>query len=702
MTGTVRVYASDSASAAVIMDIGDYSYSYDLSYEYRRGTTNSAYAEYDLTYSNKSIPAPMEDSARGVRVFFDFLKVPVLQGRVVKKITGPYMYLRHKYTQLGIYSGGTPLSFKGFTFEDVLLRFLIREPSDATKVEENHLGLQQTGQYFNVRIHGQDQIKMFDDAQWSDIFVCASAWKGVLGERYWGEVSATFDSATGEHPPYIDVEYATGTEILIKDCSPKSGFADEKAPVQLSWRLLATSLHAIGYAVQKSANIQWRKAGTDTIHNIAVSGATSAYTVPANTFPNGTIEWRVSAVSRDDDASPYSDWNAFSTEDNETSAPTGLSPSGEMLDGASPILLSWQHNSPLNTAPTAFEVQVDLETGSGWRPLSGKITSDQSSYTVPADTLPSGNVRWRVRDYNSDGLASQWSEPAAVLIRAAPRIPDITSVTSLPKPVVQWFVSGQQAYQLQVGEWDSGVVFGATRQAQVTEFLPDGPAVVRLRVQNNFGLWSEWATATVTIRNTPGQAITVNDRATKTDLILSWQCDEDYAQYIIYRDGEQIGSATNKEFIDHMANGKASYSVRGVRADSTYTDSAPTVGILRLRMGYIAAAGEWEWLALRCLRGKYPGVETSERADIAYTHYSGRALPVAEYSEHRTRQHALSFTLRERKELMQLRGMVGKHVVYKDLWERVITGMLDELSVASDWAADVSFTITEVDDGAAV
>lgn len=696
--GTVRVYASDSASATVIMNVSGNAYNYELSDDYKRGTTDRASALYDLTYSRSSVPAPK--SAQGVRVFFDFNQAPVLQGRKVTRITGPFMYLRDKHGELHT-EASAPLSFRGYTVEDAILRFLISAPDSQTQARENHLGLQSIGSYFNVRLNGRDSIRMYKGVQQSDITVCVSAYPGVYGRDYIGKASAAFDSATGEQPPYIDVEYGS-SEVKIADCSPQSGFINEKAPVQLFWSLFPTSANSVGRAAQKSASVQWRQAGASTVHTIAVNSATTSCTVPANTFPNATIEWRVSAVSADGMTADWSEWYALSTDDNETAAPSRLSPSGELLDGARPIVLSWQHNSPLGTAPTAFEVQADLEAGSGWRPLSGKITSSQSSYTIPANTLPSGSLRWRVRDYNSDGVASPWSDPAGVLVRAAPRTPIITGVTSVPKPTVRWSVSGQQAYQLQVGSWDSGMVFGATKQAQVSEFLPDGPAAVRLRVQNSFGLWSEWATAAVTIRNTPGQAITVTAKPLKTDISLNWQSSENYPQYLIYRNGEQIGSATSKEFTDHTVNGKASYVVRGVRANSAYTDSRAAIGILRLRTGYIAAVGEWQWLPLHCLRGKYPGVNTTEQFEIAYTHFSGRALPVAEYSGHRTRQHALSFTLREREELERLRGMAGKLVVYKDLWERVITGMLGELSIASDWAADVSFTITEVDDGAAL
>ena len=493
--GTVRVYAKDSISADVRFDIAGNSYSYDLSQNYRRAATDRASASYDLTFSRSRVPAP--ESARGVRLFFDLNDVPALQARTVTHITGPFVYLRDKHGEMHT-EASAPLSFRGYTFEDAILRFLIAAPGDTAR--ENHLGRQETGRYFNVRLDGYDPVRLQYGVQHSDITVCASVWRGVYGNSYIGWVQAVFDSATGEYPPYIVVEYQN-SELKIAGCSPQSGFVNEKAPVRLSWSITPSSRNAVGRATQRSASVQWRQAGTTTVHTIAVSSASTFCIVPANTFPNGAVEWRVSATSVDGVSTPWSDWYSLTTTDSQIAAPDGLSPDGELLDGARPIALYWRHNSPLGTAPTAFETQVDLETGSGWRPLSGKTDSTESTDTIPANTLPSGYVSWRVRDYNSDGIASPWSEPARITVRAAPRLPVFRTLESgTARPMIRWYVSGQVAFQIEAipqggtaALYRSGTLFTTENAHRIPMLLPNGAYLLRLRVQNQYGLWSEWA-----------------------------------------------------------------------------------------------------------------------------------------------------------------------------------------------------------------
>ncbi|MCI8442848.1 MAG: hypothetical protein HFG27_09995 [Provencibacterium sp.] len=520
--GTVRVYASDSMTADVRTEIYGPSYSYGLKDNYRRAATDEAYARYALTYSKSRVPAA--EYATGVRVLFDLDAVPELQARAVTRITGPFLYLREKYSEL--FAGASyPLSFRGCTFDDVILRFLLTFPGDPA--QDNHLGQQQPGKYFNVRESGQDSINLYQGIHRSMITVCLSAYPGVSGKRYEGRVRAVFDSATGEFPPYIQVEYKN-SELMIAGCSPQSGFVNEKQPVRLDWSLVPCSPNAVGRATQKSASLQWRPKGSSSVQTVSVSGASTFCVLPANTLPNGSIEWRVSAVSADNVSAPWSDWYTLTTIDNQISAPDSLSPDGELLDGARPIALSWRHNSPLGTPPSAFEAQVDLETGYGWRELSGKILSSESAYTIPANTLPSGYVSWRVRDYNSDGQPSPWSSPARMTVRAAPRAPVFRTLQSgTARPLIQWFVSGQVALQIEITSgremlYRSGTIFSTENSHRIPVLLPNGIYTLRLRIQNQYGLWSPWEETSLAIQAPKKWKVTLEGQEIEAGAQLSF------------------------------------------------------------------------------------------------------------------------------------------------------------------------------------
>lgn len=524
--GTVRVYASDSMTADVRTEIYGPSYSYSLKENYRRAATDEACARYSLTYSKSRVPAAAY--AAGIRLLFNLDAVAELQARTITRITGPFMFLRQKYGEL--FAGESyPLSFRGYTFDSVILRFLLASPADPAK--ENHLGKQETGRYFNVRTNGQDPINLYQGIHRSMVTVCASVYPGVSGKRYEGRVQAVFDSATGEFPPYIQVEYQNSA-LMIAGCSPQSGFVNEKQAVRLEWSLVPCSKNAVGRARQKSATVQWRQKGSSAVQSIAVSHSSTFCLIPAGTLPDGAIEWRVCAVSADNVSAPWSDWYTLSTTDNQTLAPDSLSPDGELLDATRPIALSWRHNSPLGTPPQAFETQVDLETGYGWRELSGKVTSEESTFLIPANTLPSGYVSWRVRDYNSDGLPSPWSSPARMTVRAAPRTPVFRTLQSdSARPLIRWFVSGQVALQLEVlfGEevlYHSGTLFSSEMAHRIPVLLQNGAYTLRLRVQNPYGLWSQWAETSLGVQAPKSWKITLEGQEIEAGAQLSYHAEK--------------------------------------------------------------------------------------------------------------------------------------------------------------------------------
>lgn len=311
-----------------------------------------------------------------------------------------------------------------------------------------------------------------------------------------GRASITFEGHSQTHRPYIDITYGA-PEIEIIGASPQAGFLNEHVQNRFAWALGSAERDTVGTPVQASASFQWRPVGNSTAAMHLVTGKGTFLDLPAETLSNGSIEWRVSAVSSLGKQSPYSPWYQLSTLDEPPDAPDALTPGSGIRDGSRPILFSWRHNAPLSTPPSAFEVEAD--TGSGFTALSGKVTGTATQYSLPAGHLLSGTVRWRVRTYSSDGAASPWSEAARFTVRAAPAAPAVRSVeTGTPRPIVQWVSSGQRAAQVRVekgGEtvWDSGFIPTPETRMRVDEFLPDGRYRFLVRIENEFGLWSEWS-----------------------------------------------------------------------------------------------------------------------------------------------------------------------------------------------------------------
>ncbi len=506
-------------------------------------------------------------------------------------------------------------------------------------------------------------------------------------------------TSNSDKKPYIEFTYADDNAGLYPtDLRPANEFADNRAGVELRWSI-ALKAGTIGRPAQTKAVVSWSYGSTTK--TATINGAAQSYTIPASQLPEtGTVTWRVTTT--DSAGNTYTSPDATFTTTDATCTAWPVTPVNAYVDGSKTVTLVWGRSISTGSAANGADFQASGDGGITWTTL-GRATGYADFQAAPG-TLPAGNVLWRVRGYNTDGVAGPWSAPANIVVRQAPRTPSITRATTVPRPTITWQAEGQQAYQLQVGSWESGSVYGAAKSAQVPVFLPDGPAAVRLRVQNSFGLWSQWATTSVTIANKPGAAIALQSKDVQGGVRLSWSTTGKYTQYIIYRDGKEVGLAAEKAYTDYTGPaGKASYVVRGVNADSTYTDSSRAVAILVITSGMLAETGVWEWVILSKRLNSRPARSHSEDEDMTLTWYSGRALPVAELSGKRSHTASYAYSLSSWDQVERIRAMEGKQVVYKHKNGELMTGILGGLSwsYSRRWW-DVSFTITEVDNGLAV
>lgn len=297
----------------------------------------------------------------------------------------------------------------------------------------------------------------------------------------------------------LDTQTAT-----ITNPSPSAGFVDEKIANTFVWTLDSN----IANATQKSAVFQWRVRNASTIRSINV-GSTQSVIVPANTFPNGEIEWRVSATNTAGIVAPYTEWFLLTTIDERPGKPYGLFPSSGSRDGTKAIRFSWLHNSPLSTPQSAFELQISYDGGTSWKILSGKVTTHLTQFTAAANTIvptdTAGRVNWRVRTYNSDNIASDWSDAVSFIVHPAPQTPSWISVeTGKSRPLCNWTSLGQVGFQLQVLSgnsvlFDSGETYGTSTEYRIPDYLPNGVFNFQVRIKNIRQLFSDWATRTVTI-----------------------------------------------------------------------------------------------------------------------------------------------------------------------------------------------------------
>lgn len=215
--------------------------------------------------------------------------------------------------------------------------------------------------------------------------------------------------------------YYTDARSDLVELAPSSGYVPKNSASLFSWRVqLQPYQFCYGKMGQKSGTFRWRAKGSGTVNSINC-GTSQRCEVPAGTFTTDEIEWQVEVVTSADQTIT-SDWYTLSTVEALPEA-VPISPVSTMVDGSAPCKFSWAHNIATSTAQTAADLQY--HTGDGlWQAL-GHVSGDSTEYTVPANTFSSGSVFWRVRTYNTDSTAGDWSDPVEIIVVGWRRRPPV-------------------------------------------------------------------------------------------------------------------------------------------------------------------------------------------------------------------------------------------------------------------------------------
>lgn len=510
---------------------------------------------------------------------------------------------------------------------------------------------------------------------------------------------AIFYGVKSSYKPFLECEYSDDdVGIQASAFAPSSGaFVNRKQKNTFTWACKDdTDLTQVCFAEikQTSAVFEWRVKNESTSKTINVSGSTTACTVPANTFPSGTIEWRVK-VTANSGTTTTSAWQEITTTD-VTPSCKPVSPSGIVIDATIANRFSWQHIISTGTPQSKADLQWSAD-GTTWNTLA-TVTGENQYYDVPANTFTSGTKYWRVRTYNTDGTASEWSEKAEFIAINAPSAPSIVIQSTGPRPRITWQTSEQEAYQLTLSNgYASGTVYGTEKAWRSPVYLADGSYTVRVRVQNKYGMWSEWSAAALPISHTEGEAITLTVTAGH-EAALTWQTAGSYDFYLIERDGIAIARTAQKQYIDHTSIGSVTYRVRGCYADSdNYGVSNSDTAEILPETNMICDLETGVWLEMRLSETQLRTNRTSFSAGVSTVHLAGLAYPVEEHSEQRDRalSVACAWPHAQRAAALALEALVGRLVCLKDRYGNMVIGSLPSLeSNCDEFMRRYSFTVS--------
>lgn len=517
-------------------------------------------------------------------------------------------------------------------------------------------------------------------------------WNDNEINQSWMYSDVTVQSSRTSSAPYLEV-------VVDKDYLPlntvNTGFVDPHRDFLFSWEI-SPGLHLFDpMTTQKSAEFRLRKKDGETIITQQITEEAMHYLLLADTLENGVFEWQVSVVS-EDGRSATSDWKEFTTQDSISKA-TNPEPNRVTLDGTQEIVFRWTHLIATNSKPRGFTIEYRSENAE-WKTLADQQDTDQTYYAALPNTLPPGNIEWRVRTYNSNLVPGTWSNSASVIIRSAPLAPIITEVTSSPRPVISWQAEGQIQAEIKIGDTVK-TLLSADKSYRWEELLQDGLITVSVRVKNHFNLWSPWASVQTNIKNNPsGQlSLSANVNSYAVTLLVNSQYPGNY----IYRDGVLIAKAAKKEnskntfvYVDDTALGKHSYYAVGMDEQGNYRQSSQAEADVQLSFGIIGEEGTLDWIVLQKRRGSFPSHTIRKKCPLTMVYYTGNPLPVAYAADELDASHTLEFTT-DKTSADRLERLTGKQVIYKDVRGDLIIGVLASVECSRDRVTDIRLNIEE-------
>lgn len=523
---------------------------------------------------------------------------------------------------------------------------------------------------------------------------------GVEVSNYYGKFSA--HTPAGTYKPKLTLTIDDSDIVKMYANTWASNFGGKTisktagADIELS---VPTTQSGLCYAevYQTGISVIWRDVGSTSEQEIQMAnGAAQQLVIPAGTFSGKSqVQIRPKITSNNGQTSTADAWLTITLQDEKSTA-VPISPVNDIVDKNADAVFRWAHVITTGTPQTKAELQIS-DNGTVWTALA-TVTGADTYYTAAAGSIETGTHFWRVRTYNGDGVASDWSSAAEFICVGTPDAPVILVQSATPRPSVSWQTTEQQAYQVEIdGVYASGTRFGTGKTWKAPFYLADGNYTVRVRVQNEYGFWSPWGTAALPVTNVPGGAITLTAEG-GIETALSWTPGS-FDYYLVYRDGVAIAKVTEPSYTDTASIGGVRYQVRGCYDNSdNYSLSEAvevTVSTEKVRL-YDMERGEWLHFLYDSSAHRSTGLSMSQ--DIQYVQLSGHTYPVAERSEFKSRALRITCVCADDAERQSLRALLGHLTCCKTPEGNMTIGYPASITENSDdFFSTYSFTIEQID-----
>ena len=489
---------------------------------------------------------------------------------------------------------------------------------------------------FSGSVTGQYNYKVYGIAYqgWSD----GSLWQYINTDKLTGTASYTYGSKA---TPSISASFRGGymrpdVANTITFSSNKINYIDEQYTVA-------------------SGTLRYKLSSASAWESINFSG--NSVTIPANTFSSGNTYNMEATILTDDSTSVTVTFNNVSTVD-ATPTVTGVSPNGTV--GYGNVTFTWIYSISTGTPQRAYEIAYKVDGGSLVYP-TGKVISSATQAIVNVPT--SGNVEWSVRAYNQDDVASDWSSDLTFVNVAPPQAPTITSISATSRPVITWSSADQIAYQVQIlnnGEVleDSGMIYSGSSTYTADNYYPDGLYLVKVRIVNQYGRTSDWASNDFTVASTlTAPPFTLSSTPDGVQIVISTS--GAFNTYYIQRDGVTIAQ-TSGSYVDRFGNGEHTYTVIGVSGNDG-AQSSQTITSLIEHTSVITEDGTIYEVNHRM--GSPVGISFQVNAVFDTAEYIGASVPEHTFAKMREKRYSIVF-----KDYVDVEKLLGETVYYADIY----------------------------------
>lgn len=547
----------------------------------------------------------------------------------------------------------------------------------------------QTSAVFYWREQGAstwNQIEIEDDTK----AVTIPARTFASDKTYQYYVEAT-DTAGGTSETATFTFTTPGSQIVAQN-SPTSGYANPRDPITFSWAYSSGTGTVAGGATV----LHYRVAGAQSWTDVSASAGTYSITIPANTFSIlSNYEWYLSG----EDTYEYESQTevyTFSTSAAQITA-IPLAPINTIEDKNDVIHFAWEFVSNDSAPSSKCILQYKLATSSTWIQLI-QLGSNVTSYDVPANTFDAGAIEWRVIPYNIDEVEGETSIVSFISFGAP--VPPTVFTDNAPFLSIMWQAEEQESFQIMVDDESYGPYFGTDKKFTVPDYLADGQHTVKIRTMGVYGLWGKWGETTATIQNQAGEDITLT-ASSGVDITLSWETEEETADFRIYRDGVQIARTTSNSFADRKTLGQHTYKVINKLADGNYSESEEVIGLALVDNPIIALLQGGNWIEIKYRNASQRDPQFEESTEVAYNHLAGNLYPTAFTSGYRESNltYSVVFLVNQTEEHAEFRTFFGQPVIIKLPDNSIHTGILNSWSrlVKKNYYTSYAFTIRQAE-----